>query len=93
MAVPRSHRAFCRALLEETRGDVQRMASINSVATRLGLEYEAAEVDDAGLVRVRGGHNAWLTHEGRELLKKSVVRRPSKQSGKARAKARGGRSA
>jgi hypothetical protein len=74
MAVPRSHRKFCRALLEETRGDVQRMASINSVATRLGIGYEAAEalaaeVDAAGLVRVRGGHSLWLTHEGRELVK------------------------
>ena len=38
-------------------------------------------------------HSVSLTEAGRQLLKKPTVRRASKRSGKARAKARAGRSA
>ena len=57
-----------------------------------GAEAIAAELDDAGLVRVGGGISVMLEEAGRELLKKPVARRPSKRSGKARGKARAGRS-
>jgi Mn-dependent DtxR family transcriptional regulator len=41
------------------------------VADRLGFEQEeaealAAQLDDAGLVRVGGGHSVWLTEAGRQ---------------------------
>jgi hypothetical protein len=91
MAVPSSYRRFCRALAEETGGGVpQRWASITSVAQRLGIDQEkaealAAELGGAGMVRVGGGHSVTLEEAGRELLKKPVVPRPSKRSGKARA--------
>ena len=68
-------RRFCRALAEETRSQVLRYASIASVAARLGIDQEAAEalaaeLDDAGLVRVGGGHSVTLEQAGRELLRK-----------------------
>ena len=57
----RRSRAFCKALAEETDGRVNRYASIASVAAQLGIGQEeaeaiAAELGDAGLVRVGGGH-------------------------------------
>jgi hypothetical protein len=52
----------------------------------------ARQLEDAGLVRVGGGHSVMLEEAGRQLLKKSAVRRPSKRSGKARATAPAGRS-
>jgi hypothetical protein len=90
-------RAFCKALAEETRSIPQRWASITSVAAGLGIEQEeaeaiVAELDNAGLVRVGGGHSVMLEEAGRQLLKTPDARRPSKRSGKARAKARDGRS-
>jgi hypothetical protein len=97
MATRRS-RDFCKALAEET-GDVpQRWASITSIAGRLGIdqgdaEALAADLDDAHLVRVGGGHSVMLEEAGRQLLKKPAGRRLSKRSGKARAKARAARSA
>jgi hypothetical protein len=56
----------------ETRGDVKRWASIDSVARRVGIEYEeaealAAELEVAGLLWVRV-HSIWLTQEGRRQL-------------------------
>jgi DNA-binding IscR family transcriptional regulator len=68
MATSRS-RAFCRALAEETRARPQRRVSITAVADRLGLEQQAAEalaaeLDDAGLVRVGGGYSATLEEAG-----------------------------
>jgi hypothetical protein len=51
------------------------------------------QLDDAGLVRVGGGHSVTLEQTSRELLRKPLDRRPSRRSGKARAKARAGRSA
>jgi hypothetical protein len=37
MTAPRARR-FCQALLEETRGEILRWASIDSVTERLGIE-------------------------------------------------------
>jgi len=101
-AIPASRsRRFCQALLEETGGEVLRWASITAVAARLGIEQEeaealAAELDELDLVRVGGGHSVWLTQKGRQAcgraVKKSGDRRLSKRSGKALAKAPGGRS-
>jgi DNA-binding transcriptional ArsR family regulator len=77
MAVPRSHRAFCRALLEETRSEMLRWATIDSVAERIGMGYEEAEhmarqLEDAGLVRVGGGHSVMLEEARRQLLKSAA---------------------
>jgi Mn-dependent DtxR family transcriptional regulator len=92
---------FCRALLEETGGEILRWATITAVATRLGLEQEAAEalaaeLAELGLVRVGGGHSVWLMEAGRQAckrpVKRTVARRPSTRPGKGRAKARAGRS-
>ncbi len=74
MASQRSRLRFLRALDVETRGDVKRWASIDSVAERIGLEYEeaealAAELEAAGVLWVRV-HSVWLTQEGRALVKK-----------------------
>ena len=49
-------RRFRWALLEETRGEIQRMASIDSVAERMGMDYDeagafAVELDDLDLVK------------------------------------------
>ena len=54
-----------------TRGEVLRWASIDSVADRLGMDPDkaaalAAELGEAGLVRVGGGHSVWLTEAGRQ---------------------------
>ena len=73
MTASRSH-AFCKALAEETGRRVNRYASIDSVTDRLGMDPNkaavlAAELDDAGQVRVGGGHSVWLTEAGRQLLK------------------------
>jgi hypothetical protein len=64
-------RRFCRPLLEESRGEILRWASIDSVADRLEMDQEkaalAAELDEQGMVRVRGGHRwrlAGLTRNG-----------------------------
>jgi len=38
MTAPRARR-FCQALLEETRGEILRWASIDSVTERLGMDY------------------------------------------------------
>jgi hypothetical protein len=57
MATSRSRR-LCRALLEETGGEVLRWVSITAVAEQLGL---AADLDELDLVRVGGGHSVWLT--------------------------------
>jgi 3-deoxy-D-arabino-heptulosonate 7-phosphate (DAHP) synthase class II len=72
MAVPRSHLRFCRALFKQTRGEILRMTTIYSVAERIGMDYDeaaalAAELDEAGLLRVGGGHSVWLTEAGRQL--------------------------
>lgn len=72
----RRSRAFCKALSDETGGRVNRYASIASVAERLGIDQEeaealAAELDDAGLVRVGGGHSVMLEEAGRHLLGKT----------------------
>jgi hypothetical protein len=74
MASQRSRLRFCRALDAETRGDVKRRASIDSVARRLGIEYEEAEAlvaepETAGLLWVRV-HSIWLTQEGRQLVRR-----------------------
>jgi hypothetical protein len=74
MASHRSRPRFLHALDAETRGDVKRWASIDSVARRVGIEYEdaealAAELEAAGLLLVRV-HSVWLTQEGRQLVKK-----------------------
>jgi hypothetical protein len=71
MPASRSRR-FCQALLEETGGEVLRWASIDSVADRLGMDPDkaavlAAELDDAGLVRVGGGHSVML--EGSSMMR------------------------
>ena len=105
MPASRSRR-FCQALLEETSGEVLRWATIADVAKRLGMdEHEAivlaGECAEADYVRLDSKGppsrilpgSAILTEAGRQLLKKSGDRRPSKRSGKARAKARAGRSA
>ena len=75
MSSQRSRLRFIRALDAETRGDVRRWASTDSVAKRIGLEYEeaealAAELEVVGLLRIGGGHSVWLTHEGRQPVKK-----------------------
>ena len=90
MAAPRSRR-FCQALLEETRGEILRYATIAKVARRLGIDEDAVivlagECAEAGLVRltVKGPPyavlpgSAILTEAGRQLLKTPVGRRPSK---------------
>ena len=83
-----------------------RWATIADVAKRLGMDEReaillAGECAEADYVRldVKGPPyrqlpgSAILTEAGRQLLKKSDVRRPSRQSGRGRAKARAGRSA
>jgi hypothetical protein len=75
-------RRFCQALLEETRGEVLRWASIDSVADRLGMDPNkaavlAAELEARNLVKVGGGHSVWLTETGRQMLKSPDGRRPS----------------
>jgi Mn-dependent DtxR family transcriptional regulator len=82
MAASHSRR-FCQALLEETRGEVLRWATIDSVADRLGMDPDkaavlAAELDEQGMVRVGGGHSVWLTEAGRQLVKTPAARHPSK---------------
>jgi predicted DCC family thiol-disulfide oxidoreductase YuxK len=74
MADQRSRLRFIRALDTETRADVRRWASIDSVARRVGIEYEeaealATELEAAGLLWVRV-HSIWLTQVGRQLVKK-----------------------
>jgi hypothetical protein len=64
----------------------------------MGIDEDTAEalvakLDEQGLVRVGGGHSVTLGPDGWQLLKKPVGRRPSRPRGKARAKARAGRSA
>ena len=71
----RRSRQFGRALAEETCFIPQRWASIASVAARLGIEREAAEalaaeLDDAGLVRVGGGHSVTMGPKGWQLVRK-----------------------
>jgi hypothetical protein len=63
--VSRRSRAFCKALAEETGHQVNRYASSDSVADRLGMEPDkaatlAAELGEAGLVRIGGGHSVML---------------------------------
>src|SRR5258708_4495871 len=94
----RRSRQFCRALHEEIGDDPRRWTTITVVADRLGIDQDkaealAAELDEQGLVRVGGGHSVTLKPDGWQLIKTPVGRRPSKRSGKARAKARAGRSA
>lgn len=72
-ATRESARRFCRALLQETRGEALRWASIDSVADRLEMDPDkaavlAAELGEAGLVRVGGGHSVWLAEAGRQLV-------------------------
>jgi hypothetical protein len=99
-------RRFCRALDQECGGQLLRWATIARVATRLGMDEReaillAGECAEADYVRldVKGPPyrllpgSAILTEAGRQLLKKPVGLRPSKRSGKARAKARAGQSA
>src|SRR5258708_30806348 len=97
MATSRST-AFYRALHQEIGDDPLRWTTITTVADRLGIDQDkaealAAELDEQGLVRVGGGHSVTLGPDGWQLVKKPVGRRPSKRSGKVRAKAPGGRSA
>ena len=80
---PRAGR-FCRALFEEQRGDMRRMASIDSVAERLGIDYDkavalAAELKAADLVRIGGGHSVPRTKAGRQRARTPVARRLSKR--------------
>ena len=77
MPASRSRR-FCLALLEETRGEVLRWASIDSVDDRLGMDPDeaavlAAELDDAGLMRVGG---ATVSLSGALVAVVHFVRRP-----------------
>jgi hypothetical protein len=56
----------------ETGGRLLRYASIAGVADRMGIEQEeaealAAELDDAGLVRVGSWHSVTLEEAGRQL--------------------------
>jgi len=73
---------FCRALSEETDGRLLRWASITSAAKRLGIDQEeaealAADLDDASLVRVGGGHSVILEEAGRQLAKDAAKPGPS----------------
>ena len=65
----RRSRAFCHALAEETGSQPQRWDSIDSVADRLGINQDkaeviAAELEAAHLVLVGGGHSVTLTEAG-----------------------------
>ena len=91
-------RSFLRAVRDLTGDCMQRYVTIDAVAERLGIEPDDAErlaqrLDDAGMIRVGDGHSVTLEQAGRQLLKNPAARRPSKRSGKARAKARVGRPA
>ena len=71
----RRSRQFCEALRQEVGDDPKRWTTITAVADRLGIDQDeaealATELDDAGLVRVGGGHSVTLGPEGWQLLRK-----------------------
>jgi Mn-dependent DtxR family transcriptional regulator len=68
-------RSFLRATRDLTGDRAQRYVTIDAVAERLGIEPDEAErmaqrLDDAGLVRVGGGHSVTLEENGRRLMAK-----------------------
>jgi hypothetical protein len=72
------YRRFCRALLEEMRGEVLHWVTIDSVADRLAMDPDkaaalAAELDDAGLVRVGGGHSVMLEEAALQALRRTLI--------------------
>jgi len=88
-------RSFLRAIRELTGDRIQRYVTIDAVAEHLGIEPDEAErmarqLDDAGLVRVGGGHSVtialrsfWHRAHLREKLPSPVAclprRKPTKR--------------
>jgi Mn-dependent DtxR family transcriptional regulator len=67
--------SFLRAIRDLTGNPVQQYVTIDAVAEHLGIGPDEAErtarrLDDAGMVRVGGGHSVTLTEAGRQLVKK-----------------------
>ena len=88
-------RSLLRAIRDLTGDRIQRYVTIDAVAEHLGIEPDDAErmalrLDDAGMVRVGGGHSVTLVPDGRQLVKKPAGPGPSIRSGKARARTAAG---
>jgi Mn-dependent DtxR family transcriptional regulator len=67
-------RSFLRAIRDLTGDRIQRYVTIDAVAEHLAIEPDEAErmaqqLDDAGMVRVGGGHSVTLEEAGRQAIK------------------------